>query len=161
MGKKKKNSSIPRHKRMKRPARLQVAKHWIPTYSGKNIVRGYARHFGVDLLCAVIELELLGYKFTLEYKEKLKRNKEDITKQKQARKRAKQEKERTMHLDQNENFYYIVGYTSGGAPYGVTWEEIEHDEYELFKKRKDGKSKGKKIHESTLLLVYEEDDIPF
>ena len=26
--------------------------------------------------------------------------------------------------DQDETFFYIAGYTSGGAPYGVTWEEM-------------------------------------
>ena len=26
-------------------------------------------------------------------------------------------------LEQDENFYFIAGYTSGGAPYGITWEE--------------------------------------
>lgn len=25
---------------------------------------------------------------------------------------------------QDDNFYFIVGYTSGGAPYGTTWEEM-------------------------------------
>ena len=30
-------------------------------------------------------------------------------------------------LEQDENFYFIAGYTSGGAPYGITWEEAaEH-----------------------------------
>ncbi|MBG9791218.1 hypothetical protein ABD76_01165 [Paenibacillus dendritiformis] len=28
-------------------------------------------------------------------------------------------------FDQDENFYFIVGYTDGGAPYGITWEEHE------------------------------------
>ena len=31
-------------------------------------------------------------------------------------------------FDQDENFAYIVGYTSGGFPYGVTWEEWEEME---------------------------------
>lgn len=26
--------------------------------------------------------------------------------------------------EQNDIFYYISGYTSGGAPYRVTWEEM-------------------------------------
>ena len=26
--------------------------------------------------------------------------------------------------DQDDIFYYIAGYTSGGAPYGITWEEM-------------------------------------
>lgn len=25
---------------------------------------------------------------------------------------------------QDDTFYYIAGYTSGGVPYGVTWEEM-------------------------------------
>ncbi len=27
--------------------------------------------------------------------------------------------------DSDEHFAYIAGYTDGGAPYGVTWEEME------------------------------------
>ena len=27
----------------------------------------------------------------------------------------------------DENFVFIVGYTSGGAPYGITWEQAEED----------------------------------
>ena len=30
-------------------------------------------------------------------------------------------------IEQDENFYFIAGYTSGGAPYGVTGEEAERD----------------------------------
>jgi hypothetical protein len=26
--------------------------------------------------------------------------------------------------DSDDTFYYIAGYTPGGAPYGVTWEEM-------------------------------------
>ena len=28
------------------------------------------------------------------------------------------------HEHQNDQFYFIAGYTPGGAPYGVTWEEM-------------------------------------
>ncbi|WNS40852.1 hypothetical protein [Paenibacillus sp. MMS20-IR301] len=28
-------------------------------------------------------------------------------------------------LEQDENFYFIAGYTEGGAPFGITWEEHE------------------------------------
>jgi hypothetical protein len=31
---------------------------------------------------------------------------------------------------QDGTFYYIAGYTSGGAPYGVTWEEMGLKPYE-------------------------------
>ncbi len=31
-------------------------------------------------------------------------------------------------LEQDENFYFIAGYTEGGFPYGVTWEEHEAEQ---------------------------------
>lgn len=30
-------------------------------------------------------------------------------------------------IESDEYFYYIVGYTSNGAPFGVTWEEAIRD----------------------------------
>ncbi len=44
-----------RHKRLKREGRLQAAKYWLPKYNGKNIVKGYSKHFGVNIICAVDE----------------------------------------------------------------------------------------------------------
>ena len=35
-----------------------------------------------------------------------------------------------INMDQDDTFYYIAGYTSGGAPYGVTWEEMGLEPYE-------------------------------
>ena len=45
---------------MQRPARLQAAVKWRSGYGGKDLVRGYARWFGVDRLCAITELRMLG-----------------------------------------------------------------------------------------------------
>ena len=50
----------PRHKRLTRQGRLQAAITWLRSYPGKNIARGYRKHFGVDSLCAIRELRLLG-----------------------------------------------------------------------------------------------------
>lgn len=33
------------------------------------------------------------------------------------------------HEEQDATFYYIAGYTSGAAPYGVTWEEMGMSPY--------------------------------
>lgn len=33
-------------------------------------------------------------------------------------------------MDQDERFFYIAGYTSGGVPYGVTWEEMGLEPWE-------------------------------
>ena len=32
--------------------------------------------------------------------------------------------------DQDERFFFIAGYTSGGVPYGVTWEEMGMEPWE-------------------------------
>ncbi|KPL60467.1 hypothetical protein [Rossellomorea vietnamensis] len=83
--KKKRHTSTPRHKRMNRQSRLQAAPHWIPKYDGKNLVHGYAKHFGVNKLAAVVELELLGYPIDVQYKQLLKQD--EIRKEKEAHRR--------------------------------------------------------------------------
>jgi hypothetical protein len=173
MGKWKNSSSIPRHKRMKRTARLQAARHWLPTYTGKNIVRGYARHFAVDLLCAVKELEMLGNQFKPEYVDQLKRTIAGQIEQKQERKRLKEEQELFKSFESDDQFCYMVGYTSGGAPYGLIWEEMDSNEYSdesyLYEGRLDNMDKDETeelntdLDESGLFLTIKEweDDIPF
>ena len=70
--KKKKKPLPPRRKRMRRPARLEAARRWLETFDGKNVIRGYARWFGVDLGCALKELPMLGVKLDPVYVERLK-----------------------------------------------------------------------------------------
>ncbi|SET07151.1 hypothetical protein SAMN05216389_10557 [Oceanobacillus limi] len=133
MGKRKKNkSNTPRQKRMNRPRRLQAAEHWIPKYTGKSLVNGYSKHFAVNRLCAVIELEMLGYTFDDVYKQKLKHA--EIQKQQLAKKRnavKKQKREQAIkdffYEESDETFAFIAGHTPGGAPYGITWEEWEEE----------------------------------
>ena len=57
---------------MKRPARLQAARAWLARYPGKNIVKAYRKHFAVDTLCALIELQRLGVKLDLEYVQRVR-----------------------------------------------------------------------------------------
>jgi hypothetical protein len=56
----KKKANTPRCKRMSRNGRIQSAQTWIRQYPGKNIVKGYAKHFGVSKLCAALELRMVG-----------------------------------------------------------------------------------------------------
>lgn len=121
MKKKQNNSSSPRRKRLSRSSRLLVAKTWIPTYNGKNLLRGYRKYFGVDFCCAIKELEILGYETDPEYIRQLKQSAKDHRKPKEIKDRVLLE---TCDYS-DENFYYIVGYTSGGAPYGIRYEEME------------------------------------
>jgi len=112
----------------KRRLRLKEAKHWMPLHQGKNIVGDYTQHFRVDVLCAINDLEILGYQFTSEYKDKLKKRSEKKEKLRQERNQAKKEKNENMLFESDDVFSFIAGYTSGGAPYGVTWEEMDSNE---------------------------------
>src|SRR5882672_1090742 len=70
--KKRKRNLGPRRKRMRRPVRLMAAVKWRAGYGGKNIVRGYARWFGIDLVCAITELRMLGVAVDPEYEAQLR-----------------------------------------------------------------------------------------
>lgn len=56
----KEKSNTPRRKRMNGQSRLLAAQHWIKSYNGKSLIKGYAKWFGVDKLCAIRELKILG-----------------------------------------------------------------------------------------------------
>ena len=45
-------------------------------------------------------------------------------KQRRAKRKAINKQAVENNIDQDDTFFYIAGYTSGGAPYGVTWEEM-------------------------------------
>ena len=120
---KKGKSNIPRHKRMKRDSRLQAAKYWIPKYEGKNIIKGYSKYFGVNKLCAIKELEMLDYKLDSEYIKRLKESIKAHEKSKQLKSLYKKQEDILDSLiDSDETFYYIAGYTHGGVPYGISWD---------------------------------------
>jgi len=55
------------------------------------------------------------------------------------RKLKKEKIEEHVELDSNENFAFIAGYTSGGAPYGLTHEEMAEIEKENDKKENNSK----------------------
>ena len=106
--------------------RLNKAKLWLPQIDiSKHIISKYRKHFKVDPICAVVELRLLGFDIPDVQLESFK--KEQIAKAKRRRQRKEQE---LFPEDSDEYFYYIAGYTSGGVPYGITWEEYETMEKE-------------------------------
>ena len=111
----------PSKHKFNRIQRLLHAKTWMKKYTGKRIHHGYAKHFGVSKLCAVIELEMLGILFPPELKENVKRAEKDKKIQSEKWKLKKEEN----IIESDYYFAYIAGYTSGGAPYGLSWEEID------------------------------------
>lgn len=109
---------------MKREGRLQSARAWIAKYEGRNIVKGYSKWFGVDLLCAIRELRILGVNIDEERESQVKATLEGrVRARQQKRLLQEQEKLSQVYSDSDDTFAFIAGYTSGGLPYGVTWEE--------------------------------------
>lgn len=124
-------------KAMKFADRKAKAEKWVAEYDGMpyggDIIKAYRKKFAVDRMKAVAELQLLGVSLP---KEQIEREKAAVkaylelqrakkTKRKKFREQKRIQKDiPVFHEDQDDSFYYIAGYTSGGAPYGVTWEEM-------------------------------------
>ena len=129
-------------KAMKFAERKAKAEKWVSEYDGTpyggDIIKAYRKKFAVDCMKAVAELQMLGVSLT---KEQIDREKvavkayQDIQRAKKAKRKRLREQKRmrkdipVFHEDQDETFYYIAGYTSGGAPYGITWEEMGMSPY--------------------------------
>jgi len=115
----------------KSPVRKKKAKGWVKTYTGTDIVKDYRAHFkGVDVACAVRELKEIGYIFEPGYEN-------DVLTAEAARignihmKKLRSDQSEPLYNDwQDDNFFFIAGYTSGGAPYGVTWDEMRFEPWE-------------------------------
>jgi predicted membrane metal-binding protein len=110
----------------KRERRLNSAKNWIKTYTGNNLVKGYSKKYSVDKLCAVKELRMIGVDISEEYEKQLINSMEALKQQRLSFKKKREDKLNDLcGFDSDENFAMIIGYTSGGFPYGVTYEEME------------------------------------
>ena len=114
-----------------RSRRLLKGKTWIEKYDGKNVVRGYAKHFHVDLLRAIKELRILGIAVNETYEQAVQQTLSLKGSQKKLREEQKSIAE-TNHIgDSDDDFAFIIGYTSGGAPYGVRWEDMPSEQDQL------------------------------
>ena len=113
---------------MNRKQRLQSALLWLAEYEGSHVVRAYRKRYGVDWLCAVKELQLLGVKIDPEYVSQLQRTVQEQAKKKQQkqleRESAAADKEWSEQYRYAEgDFYFVAGHTSNGVPYGITLGE--------------------------------------
>lgn len=106
---------------MKRAARLQAARHWLTTFRGQRVVRSYARWFGVDLECALKELQLLGVELDPRAVEGLR-----MTLASRSRPRgAPSAPEVVAQKDYDDDFAFVAGFTAAGFPFGTTWDELD------------------------------------
>ncbi len=114
-----------------REQRLSEARKWFSEQEftdDSHIVKAYRTKFNVDRACAMKELCMLHVP-SPEKEASYNKHLEAKRAKKQQRKLAKQNRVEMefFNLDQDDNFYFIAGYTSGGAPYGVTWEQARRD----------------------------------
>jgi len=131
--------------------RLKIAPKWLEEYDisvqGKNIIKAYRKRFHIEPKCALEELKMLNYPLTEEQIQKFheaernkviqehnkKRKRREMLEAKREARRLKKEgalNVAEMFPDSDDRFFFIAGYTSGGAPYGVTWEETNLKPYE-------------------------------
>ena len=140
MGKKKKNkyANTPKwakagNKKARHDARIRLARKWFADYkgTGKHIVHAYREKFKVDVTVALNDLGEIGALTPEQIA--VKQQAEEI--RIRNLRLEKEEKELQNFCDRfpvsDDRFFFIAGYTSGGAPYGVTWEEIGLEPWEM------------------------------
>lgn len=88
----------------------------------------YRERFHVDAVTAAKDLQELGVNYTQEQLDQIKQAEEQRLRQRRMEREAK-ERERLAELyeDCDDRFAFIAGYTDGGAPFGVMWEEVGID----------------------------------
>ena len=116
MAKKKKLTKAER-----KETRIRKGKQWLLTYTGspKKMNKHYQERFHVDAVNAAKDLQ---------EPDQIKQAEEQRLRQRRMEREAK-ERERLAELyeDCDDRFAFIAGYTDGGAPYGVMWEEVGID----------------------------------
>ncbi len=85
-------------------------------------MEGYRRRFGVDAQCAIRELRLLGVEVPAEQEAAIRTT---LSAGAGLRSRGNPPEGQGFQTEPDASFAFIAGHTSGGAPYGVTWEEWE------------------------------------
>ncbi len=118
------NNKTARRKRCSRQSRLALALQWMSNFEGSNIIKGYSTYFGVDKLCAIKELKMLGVEISEERKKQITDAQKRMI---SLRKKKKDDKEKNDSnlCESNEHFSFIAGYTSDGVAYGIAWDEAE------------------------------------
>ena len=121
--------------------RRQEAEKWLDHYQNtppvymtvRAITKAYHKRFNVNRYQALQELRQLGVPFSEQDEQWARSVVAAQTDQQRAKKRKHKQnpQEEPPHNScQDDRFFFIAGYTPGGAPYGVTWEEMGLHPYE-------------------------------
>ena len=114
----------------RKEARLRKGKQWLLTYTGspKKMNKHYRERFHVDAVTAAKDLQELGVNYTQEQLDQIKQAEEQRLRQRKMEREAKEREQLAeRYEDCDDRFAFIAGYTDGGAPYGVMWEEVGID----------------------------------
>jgi hypothetical protein len=136
-----------KRKTLNRGKRLNHAKQWLAAYPGANLIRGYAKWFGVSEVCAIVELRMLGVEVADARLEEAKRNETSRAARRAARKQARAGMDGWMDL--GVAFDFVAGCTPAGAPYGIEQEVA------------DAAWEQDPAWRRVLEEAYEDDDLPF
>lgn len=108
---------------MKRAGRLQATRKWLAEFRGEHVARAYSRWFGVDRLCAILELRMLGVQLDPDYVGAVETTYRQTSRRESKRARQRDDPHGTYGIDHDDQFAFIAGHTEGGAAYGVMWEQ--------------------------------------
>jgi hypothetical protein len=127
MARKKKRHPCPRRKRMTRRGRLSSARatRWVENYKGKNVIVGYAKWFAVDLVCALVELRLLGVKIDQGREDQIKASIEARAAQRSRRKKLREQAQACEFHPFSDDFAFIADCSRDCVPYEVCLQELE------------------------------------
>ena len=127
MARKRNCQTVPRRKRMKRPGRLSSARAtgWVEEYKGRNIIAGYSKWFAVDLLCALVELRLLGVKIDQGREEQIKASIKARTAQRARRKKPPEQAQIGEVHAVSDDFLFIADRAGDYLPDWVCADELE------------------------------------
>lgn len=136
--KKKKYANTPKwakqgNKKARHDARIRLARQWFASYegTGEHIVHAYRQKFKVDVTTALNDLGEIG---ALTPEQLTAKRQAEAVRQAYLRREKAERKSQSLYdcfPDSNDQFFFIAGYTSGGAPYGVTWEEMGLEPWEM------------------------------
>ena len=123
-------NNTPRRKRLNKKQRISIAKKWLISYNGKNIFKGYSNWFGVDLLCTIKELRIVGQLISEEYEIQVRKSLEEKNLQRKNATETKRHNiiENEYINDYESEFEFIAGYTSNGMPFGIRKNELNENE---------------------------------
>jgi hypothetical protein len=127
MARKRNCHTVPRRKRIKRRGRLSSARatRSVEEYKGKNIIAGYSKWFAVDLLCAPVELRLLGVKIDEGRAEQIKASIKARAEQRARRKKLREQAQAGEVHAVPDDFLFIADCGEDCVPDWVCVDELE------------------------------------